>query len=189
MLGNPVHAATGLTTDEQDAAKPAWVPQLKMERDFEHDVEETPGVFDQPDETTLLVELLTEELPPKALARLGTSFAEGIVQRLAARDLIAGEPSFEKEATPAPAGRRDQERAQCRAGTAGPRESAAGVRRAGQGRPAQPRPSPRNSPALGFPDFPVSDLERAQDGKAEAFFLRYAAPGATLAEGPAGRAR
>ena len=37
--------------------------------------------------------------------------------------------------------------------------------------------------ALGFPDFPLSDLERAQDGKAEAFFLRYAAPGATLADG------
>ena len=37
--------------------------------------------------------------------------------------------------------------------------------------------------ALGFPDFPLDDLERAQDGKAEAFFLRYAAPGATLADG------
>lgn len=37
--------------------------------------------------------------------------------------------------------------------------------------------------ALGFPDFPIGDLERAQDGKAEAFFLRYAAPGATLADG------
>jgi glycyl-tRNA synthetase beta chain len=37
--------------------------------------------------------------------------------------------------------------------------------------------------ALGFPDFSVNDLERAQDGKAEAFFLRYAAPGATLADG------
>src|SRR5471030_1843805 len=49
---------------------------------------------------SLLVELRTEELPPKALARLGTSFAEGIVQRLAARDLIEGEASFEKYATP-----------------------------------------------------------------------------------------
>ena len=35
----------------------------------------------------LLVELLTEELPPKALARLGDAFAEGVAQRLAARDL------------------------------------------------------------------------------------------------------
>ena len=30
---------------------------------------------------TLLVELLTEELPPKALAKLGAAFAAGIVQR------------------------------------------------------------------------------------------------------------
>src|SRR5262249_24184734 len=49
---------------------------------------------------TLLVELLTEELPPKALARLGDAFAEGIAQRLAARDLIDGELSFERYATP-----------------------------------------------------------------------------------------
>ena len=30
---------------------------------------------------TLIVELLTEELPPKALKRLGEAFAEGIVSR------------------------------------------------------------------------------------------------------------
>ena len=29
MLGNPVHAAAGLTTDEQDAAMPAWAPPLE----------------------------------------------------------------------------------------------------------------------------------------------------------------
>lgn len=49
---------------------------------------------------SLLVELLTEELPPKALARLGDAFAEGIAQRLAARDLIEGELAFERYATP-----------------------------------------------------------------------------------------
>ena len=54
-----------------------------------------------PQHATLLVELLTEELPPKALARLGDAFTEGIAQRLAARDLIEGELSFERYATPA----------------------------------------------------------------------------------------
>src|SRR6201991_109184 len=53
-----------------------------------------------PHHATLLVELLTEELPPKALARLGDAFAEGIAQRLAARDLIEGPLSFERYATP-----------------------------------------------------------------------------------------
>jgi glycyl-tRNA synthetase beta chain len=48
----------------------------------------------------LLVELLTEELPPKALARLGDAFAEGLAQRLAARDLVEGELVFERYATP-----------------------------------------------------------------------------------------
>jgi glycyl-tRNA synthetase beta chain len=46
--------------------------------------------MNQADQATLLVELLTEELPPKALARLSDAFAQGLVERLAARDLIAG---------------------------------------------------------------------------------------------------
>ena len=36
---------------------------------------------------TLLVELLTEELPPKALPRLGETFATKIREGLGARDL------------------------------------------------------------------------------------------------------
>ncbi|MGZ8356146.1 MAG: glycine--tRNA ligase subunit beta, partial [Telluria sp.] len=37
---------------------------------------------------TLLVELLTEELPPKALVKLGEAFANGIVNGLKARDFL-----------------------------------------------------------------------------------------------------
>ena len=37
---------------------------------------------------TLLVELLTEELPPKALARLGEAFAAGIVNGLQGRGFL-----------------------------------------------------------------------------------------------------
>ncbi|RKT26064.1 glycyl-tRNA synthetase beta chain [Paraburkholderia sp. RAU2J] len=136
----------------------------------------------QPHQATLLVELLTEELPPKALARLGEAFAEGIAQRLAALDLIEGELTFERYATP--------------------RRLAVTIRNV---RPVAPEkhvrekvlpvsvaldkdgqptaPLAKKLAALGFPDFSVNDLERAQDGKAEAFFLRYAAPGATLADG------
>ncbi|CAB3810417.1 glycine--tRNA ligase subunit beta [Paraburkholderia fynbosensis] len=136
----------------------------------------------QPHQATLLVELLTEELPPKALARLGEAFAEGIAQRLAALDLIEGELTFERYATP--------------------RRLAVTIRNV---RPVAPEkhvrekvlpvsvaldkdgqptaPLAKKLAALGFPDFSLNDLERAQDGKAEAFFLRYAAPGATLADG------
>ncbi|MDP9154613.1 MAG: glycine--tRNA ligase subunit beta [Pseudomonadota bacterium] len=131
---------------------------------------------------SLLVELLTEELPPKALARLGTSFAEGIVQRLAARDLIEGEASFEKFATP----RRLAVLIKNVRAVAPERQVrekvlpvSVALAKDGQSTP----PLAKKLAALGFPDIKIEDLERAQDGKAEAFFLRYAAPGATLAEG------
>ncbi|MFP3565230.1 glycine--tRNA ligase subunit beta [Paraburkholderia sp. SIMBA_030] len=135
-----------------------------------------------PHQATLLVELLTEELPPKALARLGDAFAEGIAQRLAARDLIEGELSFERYATP----RRlavTIRNVRAVAPEKHVREKVLPVSVAldKDGQPTAPLA--KKLAALGFPDFSVSDLERASDGKAEAFFLRYAAPGATLAEG------
>src|SRR3984957_2999028 len=131
---------------------------------------------------SLLVELLTEELPPKALARLGTSFAEGIVQRLAARDLIDGEAVFEKYATP----RRlavliKNVRAVAPEKQVREKVLPVSVALDKDGQPTAPLA--KKLAALGFPDFPLADLERAQDGKAEAFFRRDAAPGATLAEG------
>ncbi|KAA1014868.1 glycine--tRNA ligase subunit beta [Paraburkholderia panacisoli] len=135
-----------------------------------------------PHQATLLVELLTEELPPKALARLGDAFAEGIAQRLAARDLIDGELSFERYATP----RRlavTIKNVRAVAPEKHVREKVLPVSVAldKDGQPTAPLA--KKLAALGFPDFSVNDLERAQDGKAESFFLRYAAPGATLAEG------
>ena len=135
-----------------------------------------------PQHVTLLVELLTEELPPKALARLGDAFAEGIAQRLGARDLIEGELSFERYATP----RRlavTIKNVRDVAPEKHVREKVLPVSVAldKDGQPTAPLA--KKLAALGFPDFPVNNLERASDGKAEAFFLRYTAPGATLAEG------
>jgi hypothetical protein len=43
---------------------------------------------------TLLVELLTEELPPKALPKLGQAFANGIAAGLRARGLAAADGAF-----------------------------------------------------------------------------------------------
>jgi glycyl-tRNA synthetase beta chain len=121
-------------------------------------------------------------LPPKALARLGDAFAEGIAQRLAARDLIEGELSFERYATP----RRlavTIKNVRNVAPERHVREKVLPVSVAldKDGQPTAPLA--KKLAALGFPDFKVDDLERASDGKADAFFLRYAAPGATLAEG------
>ena len=49
---------------------------------------------------TLLVELLTEELPPKALPKLGLAFSNAIVAGLRARGLAAAEGDFRWFATP-----------------------------------------------------------------------------------------
>jgi glycyl-tRNA synthetase beta chain len=49
---------------------------------------------------TLAVELSTEELPPKALARLSAAFAEGIVDGLRDRAFLTAQSAFEPFATP-----------------------------------------------------------------------------------------
>ena len=138
--------------------------------------------MNQAHQATLLVELLTEELPPKALARLSDAFAQGLVERLAARDLIAGEPSFQRFATP----RRlavlvKNVRAVAPERQVREKVLPVSVALDASGQPTAPLA--KKLAALGFPDVPLADLERASDGKAEAFFLRYAAPGATLADG------
>ena len=49
---------------------------------------------------TLLIELRTEELPPKALNNLGNSVAAAVVESLAKEQLLDGEPQYHVYATP-----------------------------------------------------------------------------------------
>ncbi|HEX8606622.1 MAG TPA: glycine--tRNA ligase subunit beta, partial [Pseudoduganella sp.] len=49
---------------------------------------------------TLLIELLTEELPPKALSKLGAAFAAGIVNGLKSRDFLEEDSVATSYATP-----------------------------------------------------------------------------------------
>ena len=49
---------------------------------------------------TLVVELLTEELPPKALRRLGESFADGLVAGLTNRGFLTSASAIAPFATP-----------------------------------------------------------------------------------------
>ncbi|PTB18707.1 glycine--tRNA ligase subunit beta [Trinickia symbiotica] len=138
--------------------------------------------MNQDSTASLLVELLTEELPPKALARLSDAFAQGLVERLAARDLIDGEPTFERFATP----RRLAvlvKRVRAVAPEKHVREKVLPVSVALDANGQPTAPLAKKLAALGFPDARLDELERASDGKADAFFLRYSAPGATLADG------
>ena len=49
---------------------------------------------------TLVVELLTEELPPKALKQLGAAFADTLAEGLRARDFVAADGKVTAYATP-----------------------------------------------------------------------------------------
>ncbi|KAI3592458.1 Glycyl-tRNA synthetase beta chain [Cupriavidus sp. U2] len=140
----------------------------------------------QPMTDSLLIELFTEELPPKALARLGDAFAQGLFDGLGARDLLEAGAAVTPFATP--------------------RRLAAlvtGVRRTAPDREQREKVLPLTVAldANGAPTAPLAKklaalaksvgvaeidwqtLERASDGKADAFFYRYTARGAALADG------
>ncbi|MYM83186.1 glycine--tRNA ligase subunit beta [Duganella sp. FT50W] len=131
---------------------------------------------------TLLIELLTEELPPKALAKLGKAFADGIVNGLKSRDFLEADSVATAYATPR---RLAVSITKVRAVSPDKsiREKVLPVSVAldanGNGTP----PLAKKLAALGFPYLTVADLERAQDGKAESFFYTYTAAGSALQGG------
>ena len=134
----------------------------------------------------LLVELLTEELPPKALSRLGDAFATAMFNGLSSRALLDEGASFTAYATP----RRLAVSIQGVL-TASPdkqiREKVLPVSVAldKEGQPAAPLTKKLAALAAqaGRESIALSELERASDGKAESFFFTYTAPGQTLASG------
>jgi glycyl-tRNA synthetase beta chain len=131
---------------------------------------------------TLLVELQTEELPPKALVKLGAAFAAGIVGGLKSRDFLDADSVATTYATP----RRlavsiTKVRATSPDKTIREKVLPVAVALDKDGKPAAPLA--KKLAALGFPDLSVEQLERAQDGKAESFFYTYTAPGSALAAG------
>lgn len=129
---------------------------------------------------TLLVELFTEELPPKALAKLGEAFAAGIVNGLKSRDFLEADSVATSFASP----RRLAVSISNVRGTSPDkqmREKVLPVSVAIDANGNATAPLAKKLAALGFPNLQVSDLERAVDGKAESFFYSYTAPGTALA--------
>ena len=131
---------------------------------------------------TLLIELQTEELPPKALVKLGAAFAAGIANGLKARGFLDDDSVVTPYATP----RRlavsiTNVRATSPDKTLREKVLPVSVALDKDGNPSAPLA--KKLAALGFPDLQVSDLERAQDGKAESFFYTHTAPGSVLAAG------
>jgi glycyl-tRNA synthetase beta chain len=128
---------------------------------------------------TLLVELLTEELPPKALAKLGEAFASGILNGLKARNFLETDAIATPFATP-----RRLAVTITHVRPMSPDQSirekvlpvSVALDKEGNSMP----PLAKKLAALGFPDLKVGDLERASDGKAESFFYTHTAPGYAL---------
>ncbi len=130
---------------------------------------------------TLLIELLTEELPPKALARLGQTFAEKIILDLHARQLVDAEAGFSWFATPRRLAVqvmdvRDQ--APDQAFTEKLMPVSVALDAAGQ--PTQALL--KKMEAKGLTADRVASFEKRMDGKAEALFYSDVKPGAQLAQ-------
>ncbi len=129
---------------------------------------------------TLLVELFCEELPPKALERLGAAFADGIHAGLKKRGMLEGTPHHRTFATPR------------RLGVSIPGVKAASDSRATEiklmpvtvGLDASGNATPalvKRLEASGLAGLDPMKLKRRVDGKAEMLFADATIPATTLA--------
>ncbi|MDR3479203.1 MAG: glycine--tRNA ligase subunit beta [Burkholderiaceae bacterium] len=135
---------------------------------------------------TLLVELLTEELPPKALAKLSEAFAAGIVGGLKARDFLEADALATAYATP-----RRLAVSITKVRAASPDKSIrekilpVAIGLDANGNPSAPLTKKLAALAqtLKLGAIAASDLERAPDGKADSLFYTYTAAGSALHSG------
>ena len=128
----------------------------------------------------LLIELLTEELPPKALQKLGKAFAQGVYQSLDKQHLLGEQCKLESFATPRRLGvRLSQVLAQA------PEQAFAeklmpvkiGLDENGNASAALQK----KLASKGLEHLGVADLTRESDGKQEYLIAKGTAPGAQLA--------
>jgi glycyl-tRNA synthetase beta chain len=134
------------------------------------------------DMRNLLVELFVEELPPKALKKLGESFAAALLDGLRTQGLAGEQSAATAYATPrrlAAHVSRVLEQAADRSVVHKLMPAAVGLDAAGQPTPALKK----KLAALGADDAAVARIERRADGKAETLFLPAVVPGARLADG------
>ncbi|MDC8786512.1 glycine--tRNA ligase subunit beta [Roseateles koreensis] len=130
----------------------------------------------------LLIELFVEELPPKALKKLGDAFAQVLVESLKAQGLASAASVATSYASPRRLGLHLTDvaaKAADRALLQKLMPVTVALDKEGQATPALLK----KLVAMGFDASAVAQLKRAPDGKAEALFLDTVVAGATLAEG------
>ncbi|PZO12444.1 MAG: glycine--tRNA ligase subunit beta [Burkholderiales bacterium] len=130
----------------------------------------------------LLVELFVEELPPKALKKLGDAFATVLADQLKAQGLAPAETVVTAFASP----RRLAAHVTGVLARADDKAVSQKLMPVSVGLDASGQPTPallKRLAALGADASAVAGLKRAPDGKAEALFYESVAPGAALAAG------
>jgi glycyl-tRNA synthetase beta chain len=131
---------------------------------------------------SLLVELLVEELPPKALKKLGEAFAHALADSLKAQGLAGADAVFSPFASP----RRLAVHLSAVSAVAPDKPVSQKLMPVSVALDASGAPTPallKKLAALGAEPSVVSTLRRAPDVKAEALFLDAVQPGVTLAAG------
>ena len=130
----------------------------------------------------LLVELFVEELPPKALQKLGDAFASVLRDQLAAQDLTTTASQLTAYASPRRLAAHITAvlaQAPDKAVSQKLMPVAVGLDDSGQPKPALLK----KLAALGADESAVASLQRVHDGKAEVLYFESTAHGATLAAG------
>lgn len=130
----------------------------------------------------LLVELFVEELPPKALKKLGDAFAGVLRDQLVAQGLADAGSVLTSYASP----RRLGAHLTNVVAQAADKAVSQKLMPVSVGLDAEGQPTPallKRLGALGADASAVATLKRAPDGKAEALFYESTAQGATLADG------
>jgi len=127
----------------------------------------------------LLIELFTEELPPKSLRRLGDAFSDGIFNALKTAALLSDDSTVAGYATP-----RRLAVYVTNVATQAPdypvREKLLPTSIAFDAEGKATAPLLKKLGALGYADIDLSTLEKAGEGKNEALYLNVIAKGAAL---------
>jgi glycyl-tRNA synthetase beta chain len=130
----------------------------------------------------LLVELFVEELPPKALKKLGEAFATSLAESLVAQGLADANAAVTNFATP----RRLGVRVDAVLARAADKPVSTKLMPVSVGLDAEGKATPallKRLTSLGADESAVSRLRREGEGKNEALFYDTIVPGTTLADG------
>ena len=130
----------------------------------------------------LLVELFVEELPPKALKKLGEAFADTLAESLVAQGLAEANSAVVNFATP----RRLGVRVEAVLARGADKPVSTKLMPVSVGLDADGKATPallKRLTALGADESVVGKMRRAVDGKNEALFHDSIEPGTTLADG------